>query len=204
MIFFFPVELASCLWAATEWWIFTVEAKLVSIVFPHRWDEKQRLHEKSKGRWRRVRHNGIGWIYVCTGIRKWQEAVRNVVSSSLCSVERGSSQSFLVEMCSRSWDCGFCTARSSGDKGSNCLPVSSGWTFSVARGLAPAHLGKNIPGPRNSPLGGCWAGPRGAGGGVRPGEREKRGIGDTKQSDLWDRRTFKQIGPKYSRVLDRF
>lgn len=59
------------------------------------------------------------------------------------SGERGSSQSFLVEMCSESWDCGFCTACSCDDEGSNCIPMSPGWAFSIiARGLAPACLVK--------------------------------------------------------------
>lgn len=64
------------------------------------------------------------------------------------SGERGSSQSFLVEMCSESWDCGFCTACSCDDEGSNSIPVSSGWVFSVASSSLPSkkiHLVLGLP-----------------------------------------------------------
>lgn len=99
----------------------------------------------------RVKHE-IGWIQVCTGTRKQQEAVRNVVSSSPCSVEEGraretSSQSFFFEMCSESWDCGFCTMCSCEGEGSNCIPMTSGLVFSVARDLAAACLGKKYTQP---------------------------------------------------------
>ena len=66
--------------------------------------------------------------------------------------ERGSSQSFLFKMCSESWACGFCTTCSCDDKGSDCIPVSPGWMFSIARGLVPACLGKNTPGPADFPF----------------------------------------------------
>lgn len=65
---------------------------------------------------------------------------------------------------------------------------------------------KNAPDPQSSPLVGSWAGHRDAVGSMKPGEKkEDRNWRhpDTKQSDLWER-MIKKIGPKYSRLLDRF